>query len=383
MELRHLLAESVRLHLVSDVPLGVFLSGGIDSSALVALMSQVATERPKTFSVVFAEKQFSEASYAQLIADRYGTEHQEILLTEAGLLPCVPHALRAMDQPSVDGVNTFIIAKAVKEAGITVALSGLGGDELFAGYPSFQRARDVHRIAGLPQPLRKTMAAAGHVLGSRSVSQQKFWELFGCDGRPETAYAISRRLFSPDESQALLHAALLQPVHPATMARPLRLSPPDIVNAVSQCELRGYMANTLLRDTDSMSMAHALEVRVPFVDKVVVQHVLTLPGAWKIDKQRPKPLLLDALQDLLPEQLWRRPKMGFTLPFAHWMRGALSPGLEEAFRQEKSWQALGLTATAVRQRWQAFRHNPQRERWARPWALYVLHEWCLLHQVTL
>ena len=135
------LEDSVRQHLVSDVPVGAFLSGGIDSSAIVALMSRVADQKPKTFSVVFKESEFSEAAHAQLVAKTFGTEHREIMLSEDHLLGMLPDALEAMDQPTMDGINTYVVSKAVKESGVTVALSGLGGDELFAGYPSFRRAK--------------------------------------------------------------------------------------------------------------------------------------------------------------------------------------------------------------------------------------------------
>ena len=139
-ELRNLLKDSVSKHLVSDVPMGVFLSGGMDSSAIVALMSQVSSKRPRTFSVVFSEEQFNEAPHSRLIAQKFGTDHSEVHLDQETLLQQLPEAIAALDQPSMDGTNTYVVSKAVKDAGITVALSGLGGDELFCGYPSFRRA---------------------------------------------------------------------------------------------------------------------------------------------------------------------------------------------------------------------------------------------------
>ena len=158
--LRAKLENSVRAHLVSDVPLGAFLSGGIDSSAIVALMSRVADQKPKTFSVVFKESEFSEATHARLVARKFGTDHREILLSEENLLRMLPTALEAMDQPTMDGINTYVVSKAVKEAGITVALSGLGGDELFAGYPSFRRACNSSSYSRSPW-LRHLSSAAG------------------------------------------------------------------------------------------------------------------------------------------------------------------------------------------------------------------------------
>ena len=158
--------------------------------------------------------------------------------------------------------------------------------------------------------------------------------------------------------------------------------PADPINAVSLLELTGYMANTLLRDTDQMSMAHALEVRVPFVDPEVVQFVLALSGDWKMDGSRPKPLLLDALGDLLPEEIWKRPKMGFTLPFQRWMKSALESELNAALSCSNL-SSIGINSDSAREIWQAFKNSPRQEPWSRPWALYVLKKWCDLNDVHL
>jgi asparagine synthase (glutamine-hydrolysing) len=142
------------------------------------------------------------------------------------------------------------------------------------------------------------------------------------------------------------------------------------------------MANTLLRDTDQMSMAHALEVRVPFVDPAVAAFVLGLPGAWKVDGHRPKPLLVDALGDLLPEEIWKRRKMGFTLPFQKWLRGGLESAVSQALSDIKGLERIGLDGAATHEVWAAFKNNPQQEPWSRPWALYVLKQWCERNGVT-
>ena len=201
--LRAELEESVGLHLVSDVPLGVFLSGGMDSSALVALMSRVSTQRPKTFSVVFDEAAFSEASFSRAVAERFQTEHQEIRLSEDRLLRLLPQALAAMDQPTMDGVNTFVVSQAVKNAGVTVALSGLGGDELFAGYPSFRRAL---KLNSMPVAARRVLGAASGIALNGSVQRRKFWQLMNSEGTPADVYRISRQLFSTDSIRQFLDA---------------------------------------------------------------------------------------------------------------------------------------------------------------------------------
>ena len=375
--LRTTLEDSVRSHLVSDVPLGAFLSGGIDSSALVALMSRVAQGRPRTFTVVFEEEEFSEKSFARMVADRFGTQHCEVTLSEESLLHMLPEALAAMDQPTIDGINTYVISEAVKEAGITVALSGLGGDELFAGYPSFRRARQLRNLHVIPSPLRKAVAWAGESAFGGSVQQRKAWRLLHAGGTPQSTYTISRQLFSWEEVAALTTAERIRP-----RARPSMRSSVDVVNAVSLCELQGYMANTLLRDTDQMSMAHSLEVRVPFVDKEVVSLVLGLKGKWKLNGARAKPLLLDAVWDLLPEEIWRRRKMGFVLPFERWMHTVLRPEMLEAFSNGETLASIGVSESG-RAIWQSFDRTPRKERWARPWALYVLKRWCELNEVKL
>ena len=367
--LRSELEESVRLHLVSDVPLGVFLSGGMDSSALVALMSRVGDRRPKTFSVVFDEAAYSEAPFSRAVAERFNTDHSEIRLSEDRLLEILPGAIAAIDQPTMDGINTYVVSSAVKSKGITVALSGLGGDELFAGYPSFRRAL---RFAAMPATSKRVLRVAAGVgkfaLGG-SVQRQKLRELMNSDGGAEDVYRISRQLFSSD--------ALLGMTGRAVNIGNGHKHDGDIVNAISQLEMRGYMTNTLLRDTDAMSMRHSLEVRVPFVDVKVVDYVLSLPGEWKIGgNSRPKPLLADALSDLLPREFMGRPKMGFTLPFEKWMQGKLRAEISGVLEDKKKLSSVGLSPETVEGIWKKFLRSPHAVGWTRPWAIYVLVKWC-------
>ena len=387
--LRAELEECVGLHLVSDVPLGVFLSGGMDSSALVALMSRVSTQRPKTFSVVFDEAAFSEASFSRAVAERFQTEHQEIRLSEDRLLGLLPRALAAMDQPTMDGVNTFVVSQAVKNAGVTVALSGLGGDELFAGYPSFRRAL---KLNSMPVAARRVLGAASGIALNGSVQRRKFWQLMNSEGTPADVYRISRQLFSTDSIRQFLDANGGRPQRAAptknsaapveTVGAALRGRPSvDIVNQISRLELSGYMSNTLLRDTDAMSMAHSLEVRVPFVDTTLVDYVLSLPGRWKLD-HRPKPLLADALADLLPRNFLARPKMGFTLPFEKWLQNDLRTEVASVLEDTSALSAPALKAKAVQRLWRNFLEKPRAVGWSRPWSLYVLAKWCDINHVT-
>ncbi|HKG80317.1 MAG TPA: asparagine synthase C-terminal domain-containing protein, partial [Pyrinomonadaceae bacterium] len=365
--------ESVRVHLVSDVPLGVFLSGGMDSSALVALMSNLH-HRPKTFSVVFDEATFTEAPFSRAVAERFQTEHSEIRLSEDRLIEILPQAIAAIDQPTMDGINTFVISQAVKRAGITVALSGLGGDELFAGYPSFRRALKLGSMSPVSKRILRTASGVGKIAFNGSVQRHKFWQLANSDCTPEDVYRISRQLFSTDFITRITghHAQYKTNGHQHSS---------DTVNTISQLELKGYMTNTLLRDTDAMSMAHSLEVRVPFVDTKLVDYVLSLPGEWKLDEKNktPKPLLADALSDLLPRDFLARPKMGFTLPFEKWLQQNLRTEVASMLTDSSCF--AGLNSKAVEKVWDNFLQKPRAVGWSRPWSLYVLAKWCEINGV--
>jgi asparagine synthase (glutamine-hydrolysing) len=372
--LRGLLTDSVARHLVSDVPVGLFLSGGIDSTAIAAILGLKLRRPIQSFNVAFAEAEYTEGRFASAVASQCGTEHKELLLSESSMLAMMPDAIRSMDQPTMDGVNTWVVSKAVSEAGIKVALSGLGGDELFCGYSSFRRAQVLRRVRTVPRPMRAAAASAGRVLFEGAVKAEKFWDMLDSDADATTAYAVSRRLFSPNEVRALSGLNAPEPAWPQTTG--------DVINSVSILESQGYMANTLLRDTDFMAMAHSLEVRVPFVDAEVVDYVMRLPGAWKMDKNRPKPLLLDALGDLIPESIWRRPKMGFTLPFRKWMESALKSDIDGVLNGGGGIRSVGIQAAPASKIWSKFQAAPDRERWSRSWSLYVLQRWCEANEVA-
>ncbi len=371
--LRSELEESLRLHLVSDVPLGVFLSGGMDSSALVALMYGM-DQRPKTFSVVFDEDNFTEAPFSRAVAERFNTDHSEIQLSEQDLVQLLPDAIAAIDQPTMDGINTFVVSSAVKNAGITVALSGLGGDELFAGYPSFRRALKLN--SGMSKRVLRAASPFGKIALNGSVQRHKFWQLANSECRPVDVYRISRQLFSDD---SVVRITGREPSHqnghdPSS----------DVVNEISNLELKGYLTNTLLRDTDAMSMAHSLEVRVPFVDTKLVDYVLSLPGQWKLrgKNSMPKPLLADAVADLLPRDFLARPKMGFTLPFEKWLQRNLRTEVSSVLRDSSRVSISGLDSNAVEKVWDDFLAKPRAVSWTRPWSLYVLAQWCEINRVT-
>lgn len=382
-ELREILTEAVALRLISDVPVGVFLSGGIDSSALVGLLSRDSTTRVSTFSIVFKESDYCESPFSRIIANRFNTDHHEITLSQQDVFDALPEALNAMDQPSIDGINTYVVSREARRTGLKVALSGLGGDELFAGYDTFRTVAKMERFASawanLPSAMRSTAATAFTSVMPASARNQKLTSLIQGDGVGAHPYVLSRMLFTQNQQEGLLRFSEAGGFEEAnrTMAGKLQWAEQyDPINRVSYLELRNYMLNTLLRDSDFMSMAHGLEVRVPLIDHKLVEYVFNLPGASKVNGHGPKHLLVRALGDLLPDEVVHRRKQGFTLPFELWLRGALRTELEREFSNDSALDEF-ISPEAVKKVWLDFLAG--RSSWSRPWSLYVLRRWCQLH----
>jgi asparagine synthase (glutamine-hydrolysing) len=371
-----LLDEAISLRCVSDVPVGVFLSGGIDSSAIVAALHRLGTPNIGTFSLVFQEPSFTEADFSRVVAQRFRTQHSEIVVSQADMIEAIPAALRAMDQPSMDGINTYMVSREARRAGFKVALSGLGGDEVFAGYETFRSVPRMERLCrSLPRGFRNAMSRGLGGLDS-SDKVRKFHTLLNGDGA--SPYAVARMLFVPELQRAMLRHGDNGILERA--AQPLRASIAharqfDDVNRVSYLELRNYTLNTLLRDTDCMSMAHGLEVRVPLLDHKLVEFLFALPAGMKLRRGFPKYLLVKAVRDLLPPEIVHRPKRGFTLPFEHWLRDELRGELERQFQEwEDGPLGFYIEGEAVRRVWSSFLGH--RTSWSRPWALYALQQWC-------
>jgi asparagine synthase (glutamine-hydrolysing) len=386
-DLRALLEDAVRLHLIADVPLGVFLSSGIDSTALAGLASRVSGG-VHTFTVVFPEQEFSEAEIARRTAQRFGTEHQELMLTGDDMLARLDLAVAALDQPSMDGINTYFVSWAARQAGLKVALSGLGGDEVFGGYSTFRSVPRLQRLIALgrwmPAPLRAATRALALGIGrqrGRPDAARKLAAVWESPDASPHPYFFTRSLFTPSQAASLRgEAGKRDAAAPwvAWLADSARQAEGfDSFSAVSWLELRSYLVNTLLRDTDSMSMAHSLEVRVPFLDHPLVEFVANLPERVKRGDARPKSLLRAALADLLPREVVGQRKRTFTFPWENWLRGPLrervaaglaspAPPLGSLMRRE--------TLQAV---WQDFLAG--RTSWSRPWSLYVLNEWVRRH----
>ena len=352
-QVRDLIDKAVDEHLLSDVPVASFLSGGIDSSIVTAVAAQKLEKKLQTFSVGFDVAEFDETAIAQEIAERYRTEHHRIQLSEEEVIHSVTEAVEKLDLPSVDAINTYIVSRAVAAHGVKVSLSGLGGDELFGGYPSFRDVPRLKLIAKLPRPLRKLLGAATK-LGDRLADL------------PATAdtgeLARWRRRFFTDD---MIRRAGL-PSAPAFFECPVEV--PDDYARVSWAELTGYMRRMLLRDADQMSMAVSLELRVPFLDHELVEYVLGLPEAAKKRFPGPKGLLVEACRDLLPPSVYRRPKAGFVLPMKIWMLGPLASFVEEGLRETVSRRLL--PEAFVNEISGAFQRGHLH--WTRVWSIVVL-----------
>jgi asparagine synthase (glutamine-hydrolysing) len=386
--LRSLLEEAVESHLIADVPLGVFLSSGIDSTALVALATQKKAAL-NTVTVVFPEQEFSEAEMARRTAHRFGTHHQELTLSGDDMLARLSEAVGALDQPSMDGINTYFVSWAARQAGLKVALSGLGGDEMFGGYSTFRSTPEAQSVASLahtvPGGIRSTLAsAAERTLGRlQRDSHRKIAALWRDPDFLPHPYFYTRLLFTPPQVLGLLKGNGLESSEPwkdwleQTAQGSKQL---DDFTAVSCLESRSYMVDTLLRDTDSMSMAHSIEVRVPFLDHGLVEFVARLPGSIKRTSGQAKSLLVDALADLLPAEVISQQKRTFTLPWKHWLRNALRKEVATELQNIAPPLMEFLNARNVGQVWKDFLE--EKTSWSRVWSLFVLNRWARHHLVS-
>jgi asparagine synthase (glutamine-hydrolysing) len=381
---RELLRESIALHMISDVPVGAFLSGGVDSSAIVALMREAGCV-PRTFTVVFAERAYNEAAHARAVATACGAEHTEILLTDRDLLDRLPEAMAALDHASGDAVNTYVISRAVRDAGIKVALSGLGGDEVFGGYPIFSRvllAASPLRLWGkTPRPVRHAAARAYRAVAAATVGSDKIASVIESDADLASVLPVNRQVLSRRQRHELLapewlvHESEADPYQPL-LRRAFAAAPVDALMArVSYAELRTYMHDVLLRDADQMSMSRALELRVPLLDHRVIEYVIGLSDDVKRPAERAKPLLADAVARPLPASTVGRRKQGFTLPFDLWMRGELRAYCGARLGARRLGGRGVFRADALGRYWRAFLEGRRHFSWSRLWVLVALEEW--------
>lgn len=365
--IKDLFLASVERRLISDVPLGAFLSGGIDSSAVVAAMAACSTQQVNTFSIGFNEKEWDESTFAAMVAKKYNTHHHTLTYSGEELLQDIPEILTSFDTPSTDGVNTWVISRKVKEAGITVALSGLGGDELFGGYPVFNQLPKLLDKRWLWQlPLHRT---AGRILShTGTLASQKAGRMLLENPLKEKLYPYFREIQPPSAIDNLL-------VNKEKIASATLLSypaDPSIINWISKTEISGYTRHVLLKDADMCSMHHALEIRVPFFDYTLVEYMLQVPDDIK-KPVTPKKLFVEAMDDLLPDSVVNRPKMGFAFPWDRWIRGPLRPFAEKNLVASANYPIFNKEAVMFM--WKEFLAGKGTVKWYRIWNMVCLIHW--------
>lgn len=375
-ELRAKLDDSIRAHVIADVPVGAFLSGGLDSTAVVGLMSRATGARLRTFSVVFDEAGYSEADAAAATARHFNTEHTAARLTGADVARDLPAIVATLDQPTGDGINTYYASRAAHEGGVKVALSGLGGDELFGGYPAFQQSPKIARWLpawrALPAGVRGALV---NRLNRGDTRRRKLADFLASARDLADVASLQRRVFSDTTRRGLLapeiqaSLALTPPFHPQLARLREELAGVDAFETISAWEIRTYMADVLLRDSDVMSMRHSLELRVPFVDRPLIEWLWHQPNRFKSTPGQPKSALANAVADLLPPGLAGRPKRGFTLPFAVWMKRELRPFLDETFSAASVGRSSLFDSANVGRMYQSFLANEDSREWSRVWSL--------------
>ena len=391
--LRSLLRDAVSAHLIADVPVGLFLSSGLDSSAIAAL---AARERAGicSFTLSFPGTAYDEAPLARTVAKHCGTQHREVTLEGDAIVSRLDEAVSALDQPSMDGINTYFVSWAAREAGLKVALSGIGGDELFGGYATFADTPRISRLIRMawfvPAPVRKAVAPLlGAAIATRSspdAARKAVAAWLTPDILPHP-YFFTRALFPVGTELSRLMEPRFRPSSVA--ADGVTLEPTWVgwleraadgarklegMGSVSWMEMRSYMPSTLLRDTDAVSMARSLEVRVPLLDTRLVEFVCALPEAARWRNGLAKALLVEAIGDLLPPEILAQKKRTFTLPWEQWLRGPLQKRMEAAFAEIAPGLAPYLHADGARQVWSAFLAG--KTSWSRPWSIYAVNEWC-------
>ncbi len=389
LELRESFTRAVKRHFVSDVPLGLFLSGGIDSSSLVAAAVHGKESHIHALSVVFpGQPSQSEENYAAIIADRYKIDHRVIPITGDEMLKLLPGALDAMDQPTVDAINTYIVSYAAHQAGLKVALSGLGGDEFFGGYPSFSDVPRMLNLRRLFAPFRNQIASLFTRYDPFAIKASKLARLFDISVNLLSAYLVRRMVFSSRQIKLMAPEFAVFGCSSGLSEEFINglkeiISKRDPHDAIGLLEMRMYMGQMLLRDADVMGMAHGLEIRLPFLDTEFSSDALELEPQVRIPRSgRPKWRFVEAMGDWLPEDIGKRKKMGFILPLNEWMQHELKKEVEEGMH-ELAHTYRPIQESMVSDLWEQFCSQPQKIGWARPWALFVLGRYLKKHRLNM
>jgi asparagine synthase (glutamine-hydrolysing) len=356
---REALLDSVESHFISDVPVGLFLSGGIDSTAILALAAHLGKRNIDTFSISVDDPALNEGATAQRTADHFGTRHHTIQIDTDRAYDALERFQHGMDQPSIDGFNTYLVSAAAHEHGMKVVLSGLGGDEIFGGYKSFDMVPKIMRTGRLVSYLPGIGSAVGGVLERMSSNNRlrRMGSFLRTDPSVVNAYGCFRGIFSTHDARQLASQYLHCSPKDLLDLPQQKISALDAREAVGECELKFYMRNQLLKDSDVMSMAHSLELRVPFVDSNLLQRMGRISPELRL--RSGKKMLLEAIPEI-PDWVANRTKQGFVVPFEKWY--------------SQRWPESFALAT---------QKIPLRETtWYQRWAVFTLDSWMQRHQVS-
>ncbi len=397
-KLQHELQEAVKLRLVSDVPLGVFLSGGVDSSAVAALAARNGVADLKTFNISFEEVEYDESPYADRVAKSLGTDHHTIKLGQSYFKKHLLEALEGLDQPTFDAVNTYFVSRAAREAGMTVALAGTGGDEVFGGYKSFLEIPSVARWGKLlgifPNAILKAVSdvacrvkfgKAGAV--PPQVRWGKLFDVLSARGNPLKLYQSFYGLFTQSFYRELLATEPSSTTHGLQDAFYKHLEDGiqgrELLDGISLVELSTFLGQRLLRDTDTASMAVSLEVRVPLIDHEIIEAAFGLQTDERFKDLPTKRLLRElALSELDPD-IFDRPKAGFVLPIDVWCREELKEMVTDLLQDESLAASIGMNSNTIQRLWQGFNEGAPGLYWSRVWSIFVLLWWVKRYNLSL
>jgi asparagine synthase (glutamine-hydrolysing) len=374
-QIRDLFDESVRIRMIADVPLGAFLSGGIDSSSVVASMALQSKAPVKTFSIGFEEAAYNELAYAAMVAKKYRTEHHEIIV-KPDSVALVEKLIEHFDEPFADSsaIPTYIVSEFAARH-VKVALSGDGGDELFAGYDSFQIVQRLRLWDALPQVARGALAMLANALPYSAFGKNYLHMI----SRPDPVSRYLESNFAPRLMRnRLLRPAWMLPADPKWIRTQLSdCFLPNGADDLAQAlyfEATAKLSGDMLVKVDRMSMAASLEVRCPMLDHKLAEFAATIPHEWKIRNKRGKDILIDALADRLPPELLHRPKMGFAVPIAEWFRGPLRPMLRDHLESPRFF-ARDIVSPSFVRGMIAEHESRRRNNTTWLWSLLVLEKW--------
>lgn len=375
-KINKLLQKSVERRMVSDVPIGAFLSGGIDSSAVVGIMATVSKDPINTFTVGFNEIEFDESEYALIVAKKFNTKHQALIMKPASFLDELIPALDSMDTPSGDGVNSFVVAKAIRDMGIRVALSGIGGDELFAGYPIFKQYLQLMKYRKVWKSLKPLRHLISGLIPDRNTRTDRYKQLLhSSSANIASFYPAFRQIVSPamlEKCTTLVCGDMSSEYDLKQQPQILSIDKLPLLSQVTVADYLGYTQHTLLKDMDQMSMARSLEVREPFFDHELVEFVLNVPDSLKYPSY-PKKLLVESLGDLIPPEIVHRKKKGFLFPWNTWMKNELRNFCETQMQAIS--QRDFIKGEQLLSYWKRFLNNDTSVRWTEMWLFIVLEYW--------